>query len=146
MMTILEGLNGRKAACLRQLGILPFEDAYWELITAMQILEQSPTMLASIHKLLYAEIAKKCDRSAASIEKAFRGCIFRHWQEASWEVLRPYLAVSKRPTNSQFLTALMMWYADMLGVTAEMQQPPAACSFAKCSVPCCLPQEPECEK
>lgn len=117
MITMMEGLNGQKAACLRQLGIRPYEDAYWELIIAMQILEQSPTLLASIHKLLYAEIANKCDHSATSVEKAFRGCIARHWKAGSLEVLQPYLSGNKRPTNSQFLSALMIWYADKINET-----------------------------
>lgn len=115
MKPTLETLSGPKAVCLQQLKIPPHADAYWHLLEAMRILERAPTLLASPHKLLYPEIAHRCGRSLSSVEKAIRLCIRVGWAEGALAPLRPYLQKQdKRPTNSEFLSALMIWYAHRL--------------------------------
>lgn len=112
MRLTLEHLNGVRAVCLQQLGIFPGQNAYWELLEAMELLEQSPTLLANVHKLLYAEIAGKCGGTAGGVEKTIRVCVKRCWEAGTLEPLQPCLRdPEKRPTNSEFLSALMIWYA-----------------------------------
>lgn len=115
MRLTLEPLNGARAVCLRKLGIFPEQEAYWELLTAMELLEESPMMLANVHKLLYPEIAGRCGGAAGSVEKNIRVCVKKCWESGTLEPLRPYLREpDNRPANSGFLSALMIWYADRL--------------------------------
>lgn len=80
------------------------------------ILEMMNRPGQSVTKELYPTVGKICGASGTQVERSIRSAIEKAWQQRDEEVWRIYFRPNaqdklKRPTNSEFITAL----ADQLG-------------------------------
>jgi two-component system response regulator (stage 0 sporulation protein A) len=94
---------------LRTLHFSPKLAGFRYLEEGVVIYEQNPTQ--SVTKVLYPEIAKRCNCSPESVERAIRTAIHTAWLHGDEKVWSRYLPCDRtghvpRPTNTAFLAAM----------------------------------------
>lgn len=98
-------LNSAASKKLFALGISPTQDSYWQILSGIEILSTSPSMLANAKKLLYPAIAKKCGCSEYAVDSSLRRSIKKAWEQGT-------IHTAKRPTNAEFFAMLMVELAE----------------------------------
>ena len=80
------------------------------------ILESKETTV-SITKHIYPFIAKKYSSSTAKIERSIRHAIETAWKTGNEDIFEHYLGFmpTKKPTNSQFVTAVAEYIKEHTG-------------------------------
>ena len=94
---------------LRTLHFSPKLAGFRYLEEGVVIYEQNPTQ--SVTKVLYPEIAKRCNCSPESVERAIRTAIHTAWLHGDEAVWRQYFHTDRsgsvpRPTNTAFIAAM----------------------------------------
>ena len=95
---------------LRMLHFSPKLAGFRYLEEGIVLYEQNPTQ--SVTKVLYPEIAKRCNCSPESVERAIRTAIHTAWLHGDENVWSRYLPSDRtgrvpRPTNTAFLAAMV---------------------------------------
>ncbi len=94
---------------LRTLHFSPKLGGFRYLEEGIVIFEQNPTQ--SVTKVLYPEIAKRCNCSPESVERAIRTAVHTAWLHGDEAVWRQYFHTDRsgsvpRPTNTAFIAAM----------------------------------------
>jgi two-component system response regulator (stage 0 sporulation protein A) len=94
---------------LRSLHFSPKLGGFRYLEEGIVLYEQNPTQ--SVTKVLYPEIAKRCNCSAESVERAIRTAIHTAWLNGDTQVWSRYFRTDQngmvpRPTNTAFISAM----------------------------------------
>lgn len=97
---------------LHQLGLPAHIKGFYYLRESIILAIDDPSILNSITKLLYPEIAKVYDTTPASVERAMRHAIEVAWKRGNIDVLTHYFGYSisyikGKPTNSEFIAMLV---------------------------------------
>ncbi len=78
------------------------------LVTAICAAVRKPELLRAIHKGLYALVAKTCNTTPPSVERAIRHAIETAWERCDYDVLIGYFGNTVnpdkgKPTNGEFI-------------------------------------------
>lgn len=108
MLTLPTGGN-TVSNMLRTLNFSPKLGGFRYLEEAIVLYEQNPTQ--SVTKVLYPEVAKRCNCSAEGVERAIRTAIHTAWLHRDEQVWRQYFYADQtgmvpRPTNTAFVATM----------------------------------------
>jgi len=91
-------------------GIPPHIRGYAFIREAILLLIQDYSIINSVTKNIYPEIAKKYNSTSTRVERAIRHAIEISWDMESKNKLRTYFPDNNvRPTNTEFLEFLYKW-------------------------------------
>lgn len=96
---------------LHQIGVPAHIKGYQFLRCAILMNVEDPTLINSVTKRLYPEIAKRNDTTASRVERAIRHAITVAWERGGGEALHDYFGYTAysqngKPTNSEFVAAI----------------------------------------
>ena len=96
---------------LLQLGITPNYKGFYQMLTALEIVEANPEALTMVTKWLYPAVAKRHQTNWKQVERNLRIVVRVAWgtNRDLLQKLSP-LQMKKRPTVSQFISIL--WKAN----------------------------------
>lgn len=99
------------------MGVSPNLKGYGYLIDAINYILESKETTVSITKHIYPFIAKKYSSSTAKIERSIRHAIETAWKTGNEDIFEHYLGFmpTKKPTNSQFVTAVAEYIKEHTG-------------------------------
>jgi len=92
---------------LFQLGITPNYKGFYQMLTALEIIEDNPEALTMVTKWLYPAVAKRHQTNWRQVERSLRIVV-----RVAWDTNRDFLQklsplpVKSRPTVSQFISIL----------------------------------------
>ena len=99
---------------LRRLGIPSNLNGYTYLKKAAVLAVEDPTRLTGITKVLYPEIAKKCETTPVRVERSIRHAIQTSWVNGNAKAYKDFLNYSssknEKPTNSHFISLVVEKY------------------------------------
>ena len=102
------------ADILRRLGIPSNLNGYTYLKKAAVLAVEDPTMLNGITKVLYPEIAKKCETTSVRVERSIRHAIQTSWangNESAYKDIVDYSSKKhEKPTNSHLISLMVERY------------------------------------
>lgn len=106
---------------LHSLGIPSHIKGYNYIRDSIDLMYSHPSMLGSITKELYPEIASRYDTTASRVERAIRHAIEVSWNRGDYDVMESLFGNSvdydrAKPTNSEFIATL----ADKLRLDANL--------------------------
>ncbi len=96
---------------LHQIGVPAHIKGYQFLRCAILMNVEDPTLINSVTKRLYPEIAKRNDTTASRVERAIRHAIEVAWDRGDVDVLNSYFGYTihnlrGKPTNSEFIAMI----------------------------------------
>ena len=96
---------------LMRLGVAPNYKGFYQMLTALEIVEANPEALAMVTKWLYPAVAKRHQTNWRQVERSLKIVVRVAWgtNQDFLQKLSP-LPVKKRPTVSQFISFL--WKAN----------------------------------
>lgn len=100
--------EGRLAAILQGLGILPNVKGYTYLKESILLAADDRELLDGITKRLYPAVARRCKTTAPRVERAMRHAIGTAWERGDGASWRYYFGTNggRRPTSSELIALL----------------------------------------
>ncbi|VEI07493.1 sporulation transcription factor Spo0A [Kurthia zopfii] len=104
----IPNLENRITAIIKEIGVPGHVKGYGYMKEAIQMVYEDIDLLSSITKVLYPEIAKKCDTTASRVERAIRHAIGLAWDRGNYEAVSKLFGyttqhMKQKPTNSEFI-------------------------------------------
>lgn len=101
-------LENKITAIIKEIGVPVHVKGYGYMKEAIQMVYEDVDLLSSITKVLYPEIAKKCDTTGSRVERAIRHAIGLAWDRGNYEEVSKLFGyttqhMKQKPTNSEFI-------------------------------------------